>query len=122
MKHRALALMLCAGMVVTMAPVTAKAADPVPTHIATYVGELPDVDGVTWADSVTAELFDTAYETVSAESTDGTEYTVEVVPKDLVYFIDGYSAEPSAENDTPPYLAVKALAGDRLKTQHADQV
>lgn len=122
MKHRALALMLCAGMVVTMAPVTAKAADPVPTHIATYVGELPDVDGVTWADSVTAELFDTAYETVSAESTDGTEYTVEVVPKDLVYFIDSYSAEPSAENDTPPYLAVKALAKDTLKNQNADQL
>ena len=122
MKHRALALMLCAGMVVTMAPVTAKAADPVPTHIATYVGELPDVDGVTWADSVTAELFDTAYETVSAESTDGTGYTVEVVPKDLVYFIDSYSATPSAENDTPPYLAVKALAKDTLKNQSADQL
>ena len=122
MKQRALALMLCAGMTVTMAPVTAQAADPVPTHIAAYAGEIPVVDGVTWADSVTAELFDTAYETVTAESTDGTDYTVEVVPKELVYFIDSYSDAPSEENDTPPYLAVKALAGDTLKNQTADQL
>ena len=49
MKQRALALMLCAGMTVTLAPVTAQAADPVSTHIATYAGEISVVDGVTWA-------------------------------------------------------------------------
>ena len=126
MKQRALALMLCAGMTVTMAPVmpsvTAQAADPAPGHLAAYVGEIPEAEGVTWADSVTADLFDTAYETVTAQSADGTEYKVEVVPKDLVYFIDSYSDAPSAENDTPPYLAVKALAGDTLKNQNADQL
>ena len=88
MKQRALALMLCAGMTVTMAPVmpsvTAQAADPAPGHLAAYVGEIPEAEGVTWADSVTADLFDTAYETVTAQSADGTEYKVEVVPKDLV--------------------------------------
>ncbi len=127
MKQRALALLLCAGMTVTMAPVvsspvTAQAAGPASEHIATYVGEVPAVDGMTWADSVTEELFDTAYETVTAQSSDGTAYTVEVVPKDLVYFIDSYSDAPAAETDTPPYLAVKDLAGDTLKNQTADQL
>ena len=126
MKQRALALILSAGMMVTMIPLTGptvvQAADTGTEHIAVYAGEIPEVTGVTWDDSVTAEMFGTPYETVKIQSSDGTDYIVEVVPRNLVYFIDTYSDAPSAEMDTPPYLAVKELAGDTLKNTNADQL
>ncbi len=56
MKQRVLALLLCAGMTVTMAPavsphVTVRAAEATPEHIATYVGEVPALSGEAIEDS-----------------------------------------------------------------------
>lgn len=94
------------------------------THIATYVGQVPA--GITWADDVTAETFDTAYETVSAKAADGTTYTVEVVPENLVYFVDTVAANSSDNpisgvTSTEPYDAVKALVGDSLLNDTFDR-
>ena len=70
------------------------------THIATYAGQVPA--GITWADGVTGETFATAYETVTAQAADGTTYTVEVVPENLVYFVD-----TTAANGNPDINSVK---------------
>lgn len=86
------------------------------THIATYAGQVPA--GITWADGVTGETFATAYETVTAQAADGTTYTVEVMPENLVYFVDTTAANGNPDinsvGSTEPYDAVKALVGDAL--------
>ena len=105
-----------------------------PTHIATYLGEVPTA----LADdkAVTAAQFDTAYETVEITSND-VLYTVEVVPRDLVYFIDsGTGADwktimSASDNATDrsnartlvsgSYAAIKALVGDSLLNEVSDQ-
>ena len=88
-------------------------------HIATYVGEIPQVQGVTWAEGVTEETFATAYQTVKVKDSADVEYTVEVVPKDLVYFIDSFNfAEGTV---SAPYEAVKALVGEGLLNESYDQ-
>ncbi len=98
---------------------TVAASEEYPRHIATYMNTLPQEEGVTWGEDVAAEMFDTAYETVTISDQDGNAYTVEVIPKNLVYYIDSESNQPS--EDTPPYLAVKALE-DGLKNESTDQV
>ena len=116
---------LASAMVFTTAvPLAVYAQSPVTLaaggHIATYVGQVPAVDGVTWAEGVTADTFADPYSTVTVQDTQGNEYTVEVVPEDLVYFIDSYSSQEDTAA-TEPYSAVKALVGDSLVNQAADQ-
>lgn len=94
------------------------------THIATYVGQVPA--GITWADGVTEATFGTAYETVTARAADGTTYTVEVVPENLVYFVDTVAANStsnpiSSVTSTEPYDAVKSLVGDSLLNDTFDR-
>ena len=124
-RKKVLALLLCASMTAGMVPVTSNAEGD-GQLIATYVNQVPEMDGVTWADDVAAETFANAWETVTASTasdsgTGGTTYQVEVVPEDLVYFIDSYSNAPSADDSTPVYDAVKALVPD-LKNEAADQL
>ena len=73
-------------------------------HLAVYPGTVPEVEGVEWEEGVTKEDFEEPYDTVSIHSVDGEEYKVEVVPDDLVYFIDSGAGESS-----PAYEAVAAL-------------
>lgn len=114
--QRVLSYILAAAMMVpsTSVPMVAHAAEK--QHIATYVGQVPeqlaedpDIDG---------SKFDSAYKTVEVSS-NGTQYSVEVVPENLVYFIDNFSNTPS-EGTTPAYEAVKALTGTNLKNDVAD--
>ena len=88
-------------------------------YIATYTGKIPEVEGVTWADSVTVETFAEDYSTVKIEDADGNEWQVEVVPEGLVYFID--CNDPGNNADTVPYKAVKALVGEQLLNTVNDQ-
>ena len=116
---RFLAAALCGCMAAALAPIPAQAAEPASKHIATYIGEVPTVDGVTWDDSVTSDLFSTAYDTVTVNSTDGTEYTVEVVPEDLVYFVSAGTGTGYLNNNTKaavsePFAAVAALEDSLL--------
>lgn len=105
-------------------PVTLEEGD-VNTHIATYVNTVPE--GITWAAGVTEATFDTAWETVTASAADGTEYTVEVVPEGLVYFVDTVAANSSdghsmdTVTSTEPYAAVKSLVGDSLLNGTSDR-
>ena len=83
------------------------------THIATYVGQTPDgLNGD----------FSVPYSTVKATDTDGTEYTVEVVPENLVYFID--QIDYNSGTVSQPYEAVKklvpALLNDKYDQQSSD--
>ena len=80
-------------------------------HIATYVGEVPEIDGVTWADGVTKDTFATAFSEVSIMDTDGSTYRVEVIPEGTVYFIDAVNG---SSETSEPYAAVKDLVGDSL--------
>lgn len=89
------------------------------THIATYVNRIPKVDGVTWNSSVTENMFQTPFETVEAEDINGNSYMVEVVPENLVYFIDSYNFD--AGTTSAPYDAVKELVGDTLLNEVYDQ-
>ena len=94
------------------------------THIATYVARVPE--GIAWADGVTEATFGTAYETVTAQAADGTTYTVEVVPENLVYFVDTVAANSSDKpisgvTSTEPYDAVKATGGDSLLNDTFDR-
>ena len=129
MKHnklkRLLALLLVGCMTAGLLSTGAAAAvsgEPaaqadVETHIAAYAGTLPE--GVEWAEGVTAETFATAYSTVKALAAVGTEYTVEVVPEGLVYFIDSKDFKENSESK--PYNAVKALVGEGLLNDKYDQ-
>ena len=66
---------------------------------------------------MTAETFGTLYSTVEVQDVDGNTYFVEVVPENLVYFIDSAVAKPSADGalaSTEAFDAVKALLGDKL--------
>ena len=124
LRHRALALALCAGMTAVMMPSPVNAQEPSTVHIATYVGQVPSVDGVTWADGVSAELFDTAYDAVTVNSTDGTAYTVEVIPEDLVYFVSagtgtGYFNKNTQAAVSEPFQAIAALE-EGLKNDASD--
>lgn len=101
------------------------AADTTDVYIATYVGQVPTE--LADADDVTADLFDTAWETVSV-TVDSTNYYVEVVPEGTVYFIDSVvgnnSNSTGAMEDvtsTEPYAAVAALLGDQLLNEKSDQ-
>lgn len=96
-------------------PVDGKAVE---THIATYVNTLPA--GVEWPEDVTAATFGTAYSTVKAAAKDGTEYTVEVVPQNIVYFIDPINYNEGTVSK--PFNAVKALVGDKLLNNAYDQM
>ncbi|MDO4296499.1 MAG: InlB B-repeat-containing protein, partial [bacterium] len=84
------------------------------THIATFVGEIPQVEDVEWEEGVSEEDFSEAYSTVTVKSTEGISYTVEVIPKNLLYFIDN-----GAGDTTPPFEAMAALS-DTLKNDKAD--
>lgn len=94
-------------------------------YLATYVGQVPS--GVEWGADVTADLFDTAYETVSVQAADGTSYQVEVVPEGLIYFVDTVAANSSdghsmdTVTSTEPYAAVKSLVGDALLNGTSDR-
>ena len=89
------------------------------TNIATYAGEIPA--GIEWADGVSEETFATPYSKVKAAAADGTEYTVEVVPKNIVYFIDSITTNFDSVETTKPYTAVKNLVGESLKNEKYDQ-
>ncbi len=93
------------------------------THIATTVGVVPA--GIDWAEDVTADTFAEPYAAVKAKAADGTEYTVEVIPADTVYFIDSAAATGNDTMDnvqtTPAYAAAKALLGDKLLNAKSDQ-
>ena len=84
-------------------------------HLAVYPGQVPEVDGVEWEDGVTGKDFKDPYDTVTISSAEGEEYKVEVVPDDLVYFIDSGAGE-----STPAFEAVRDLIPD-LKNDAADQ-
>lgn len=87
------------------------------THIATYVNTLPE--SIEWGEGVTVETFATPYNTVKAQAADGTEYTVEVVPENLVYFIDSKDFNENSESKS--YNAVKALVDEGLLNDRYDQ-
>ena len=83
-------------------------------YIAVYAGSVPEIEGVTWKDLINEEDFENPYDTVTITTEDEIEYAVEVVPENLVYFID------SAAGDTSPaYKAVADLTGT-LKNKKAD--
>ena len=84
-------------------------------HLAVYPGQVPEVDGVEWEDGVTGKDFKDPYDTVTISSAEGEEYKVEVVPDDLVYFMDSGAGE-----STPAFEAVRDLIPD-LKNDAADQ-
>lgn len=84
-------------------------------HLAVYPGQVPEVDGVEWEDGVDEKDFKEVYDTVTISSTEGEKYKVEVVPDDLVYFIDSGAGE-----STPAFEAVRDLIPD-LKNDAADQ-
>ena len=83
-------------------------------HIATYVGQVPA--GVEWADDVDASDFLQAFASVKVKDVLGNEYTVEVVPEGIVYFLD-----MGATDNALPYRAVKNLAGNSLLNEKTDQ-
>ncbi|MCI8529691.1 MAG: hypothetical protein HFH82_11170 [Lachnospiraceae bacterium] len=89
-------------------------------HVATYVGGVPEIEGVTWADGVTADNFATAFQTVKVKDNANVEYTVEVIPENLVYFIDSYDMGAGA--GSKPYEAVKALVGEGLLNDSYEQM
>lgn len=114
-----------------------------PFHVAVYDNTLPtlpeQVDGVniTWPE-LSAEQFSEPFDmvTVTGTTEDGGTVTasVEVVPENLVYFIDsgtgtewgtimeGSKDASAARNLTSlPYLAVKDLVGDALLNEVSDQ-
>lgn len=102
---------------------------------ATYAGQLPELPAkveATLADGTTIQVavkwnldtlnFNTPYERVAVTGTYGSLKTityVEVVPEGLVYFLDMGVA---GDGDTPPYTAIRDLAGDSLLNQKADQL
>lgn len=89
------------------------------THIATWVDTVPE--GIDWVDGVTADTFDTAWETVTAEATDGTTYTVEVVPEGAVYFVDSYCGNMTDVETTEPFDVIHTLADSTLLNDRYDQ-
>ncbi len=93
------------------------------TNIATYVNEIPQVTGVTWANDVSESNFQTPFETVQIADSNGNTYTVEVVPKGLIYFIDSYKfSTDGTEVTSVPYMAIKNLVGNTLRNQVYDQI
>ncbi|MEK3716459.1 S-layer homology domain-containing protein [Paenibacillus sp. FSL R7-0333] len=102
---------------------------------ATYAGKLPELPAkveATLADGKTTQVavkwnldalsFDTPYERVAVTGTYGSLKTiayVEVVPEGLVYFLDMGLA---GDGDTPPYTAIRDLAGDSLLNDKGDQL
>lgn len=126
--RRLVASFLAVVMTLSLLPIHARAAGAAESvHIATYVGEMPQMDGVTWDSSVTEDSFSTVYAAVkiSGAKADGTVVNamVEVVPRGTVYFIDSYSATPEDGKiaEPAPYTAVKALVGVELKNDKSDQ-
>lgn len=101
------------------APVNTLDARDVSTHIATWVNTVPD--GINWVDGVTADTFDTAWETVTAEAADGTQYTVEVVPEGAVYFVDSYCGNMTDVESTEPFDVIHTLADSTLLNDRYDQ-
>ncbi|XEC93306.1 Ig-like domain-containing protein [Paenibacillus tarimensis] len=122
-----------------------------PHYAAAYVGSLPNLpeqveatreDGSTTLVTVNWKLdgvsFDTAYETVAVTGTYGsleTVYYVEVVPEDILYFVDlnatanglttGHTSGNTLGYDSPAYSAVAALAdaaGKPLLNNAPDQI
>ncbi|MBT9775418.1 hypothetical protein GPL15_02705 [Clostridium sp. MCC353] len=85
------------------------------THIAVFAGTIPEIDGITWAEVVNEDDFQTPYSTVPLTADDDTEFLVEVVPENLVYFVDC-----AANNDSPAYDAIADLTGSTLKNKTAD--
>ena len=77
------------------------------THLAVFTGEIPEAEGVEWDETVTADDFEKPYSTVTIKSVEGETYKVEVVPKDIVYFIDSGAGE-----STPAYEAVAQITGN----------
>lgn len=75
------------------------------THIATYVGEAPE--------GLTGDFSD-PYSTVEVDGC-----TVEVVPKNLVYFIDQIDYNDGTVSK--PYEAVKTLVGEQLLNETYDR-
>ncbi len=113
-------------------------------HLATYYNQVPnfpqEVEGqkVTWPSDLAGDNFAAAYSTVPVEGSleDGSVVVanVEVVPENLVYFIDtgtgtdwkttmkGTNDEGVARTlESLPYNAVKELVGDDLQNQVSDQ-
>ena len=76
-------------------------------HLAVFTGEIPEAEGVEWDETVTADDFEKPYSTVTIKSVEGETYKVEVVPKDIVYFIDSGAGE-----STPAYEAVAQITGN----------
>ena len=100
----------------------AEPVQPTTSYIATYQNTLPE--GISWPETVTAETFGTLYSTVEVQDVDGNTYFVEVVPENLVYFIDSAVAKPSADGalaSTEAFDAVKTLLGDKLLNDRYDQ-
>ncbi len=68
--------------------------------------------------------FDTAYDAVTVNSADGTAYTVEVIPEDLVYFVSagtgtGYFNKNTQAAVSEPFQAIAALE-EGLKNDASD--
>lgn len=116
--QRALAYVLAAAMMVPSMSVPMVVHAEEKQHIATYVGQVPEE--LAGDASISGEQFGSAYKTVKVTSS-GTQYDVEVVPENLVYFIDNFSEVPAQET-TPAYEAVKALPGMKLKNNTADAI
>lgn len=116
--QRVLSYILAAAMMVptTSVPIVAHAEETRQT--ATYVGQIPEE--LADDSSIDGNWFDSAYKTVPVTS-NGIQYNVEVVPENLVYFIDNFSNTPS-EKTTPVYEAVKEIPGIKLKNNAADGI
>ena len=116
--QRALSWILVTAMMVPSVSVPTIAYAETNQRIATYVGQVPEQlkDDA----SVKADQFGKAYDTVAVTSK-GVRYDVEVVPQELVYYIDNYSSGP-LDGTTPAYEAVKELTGTKLKNDAADAV
>ncbi len=119
MKHTAQKLvvtLVIAAILFSMLPIIATAAPE--THIATYVGEVPEI--LAADTSITASQFMTPYDAVNVTS-NGITYTVEIVPRGTVYFVDSIDKDETKNASTEAYDAVKALLGDRLLNPRNDQ-
>lgn len=81
------------------------------THLAVFAGDVPDIETEKPLD---AKDFKKTYSTVKVTAKDGTEYQVEVIPRNLVYFVD------SAAGDTSPAYEAVAAEADTLKNDTAD--
>lgn len=112
-----------------------------PEHLAVFIGDEPEnmpekvkvklADGseekrdIVWEfDDEEAAVYDTAVitGTVAGDRILKVTIPVEIVPRNLVYFMDSFSASPEENAVTPVYEAVRRLTKNQLLNEAADQV